>query len=46
MVTDEHGGSIGRLNQTVQNSSKGINIISATMGDMGKDLHNLDKYIE
>ena len=36
----------GRLNQTVQNASKGINIMSTKMGDMGQYLHNHEKEME
>ena len=34
------------MKQTVQNSDKGINIISNTKGGMGKDFHNLKKEME
>ena len=35
-----------KQNQTVQNFSNGINIITTTMGGLGKDLHNLEKDME
>ena len=38
--------AIGILNQTFHNASKGINIMSTTMGGMGKDLQNLEKGME
>ena len=38
--------AIGRLHKTIQNATKGINIMSTAMGGMGKDLHNMRKYME
>ena len=35
-----------RLNQTVHNYSKGINIIYTTMASMVQELHNLEKEME
>ena len=42
-VIDEKGEAIGILHQTIQNDTKHINIMSVTMGFMGKDLHNTIK---
>ena len=45
-VIYKQGEVIGRLNQTFQNASKGINIMCITMGDMGQYLRNLEIYME
>ena len=45
-VIEKQGEAIGRLHQTIQNDTKGINTMSATMGGMGQDLHNMEKYME
>ena len=37
-VIDEQGEAIGILYQTIQNYTKGINIMSTKMGGMGKRL--------
>ena len=37
------GEAIERLHQKIHNVTKGINIISATMGGMGQDLLNMGK---
>ena len=45
-VIDEQREAIGRLNQTIQNITKHINIMSTAMGGMGQDLHNMGKEME
>ena len=45
-VIYEQDEAIGRLHQTIQNVTKGINILSATMGGMVQDLHNMGKEME
>ena len=43
MVIDKQSESIGIMNQTILNASKGINIMPTTMGGMVQDLHNIYK---
>ena len=45
-VIEKQGEAIGRLHQTIQNATKGINSTSTTMSGMGQDLHNMEKYME
>ena len=45
-IIDEKGEAIMRLHQIIQNSTKGINIVSTTMGGMVQDLHNTGKEME
>ena len=42
-VIDEQGEVIGRLHETIVNSSKGISIMSTTMGGMAQDLQSYGK---
>ena len=42
-LIDDQGEVIGRLHQTIQNSTKGINITSTIMSDMEQDLQNIGK---
>ena len=41
MVIDKQGEYIGKMNQKIQNASKGINIIYTTMGGMVHDLQSI-----
>ena len=45
-VFDNQGEAIGKLQKTIQNITKHINIMSTTMGGMGQDLHNMGKEME
>ena len=45
-VIDEEGEAIGRLHQTIQNATKGINIMSTEMVCIGQYLHNMVKNME
>ena len=45
-VIDEKGEVIGRLNETIVNSSKDISIMSTTMGGMAQDLQSYGKEME
>ena len=45
-VIDEQGEEIEKLHETIQNTTKHINIMSTTMGGMVQDLHNKGKEME
>ena len=45
-VIDEQGEAIGRLHETIMNSSKDISIMSTTMGGMAQDLQSYGKEME
>ena len=45
-VIDEQGEAIGRLHETIVNSSKDISIMSTTMGGMAQDLQSYVKEME
>ena len=42
-VIDKQGEAVRRLNQKIQNYSKGINIMHTTRGYIEKELHNFEK---
>ena len=45
-VIDDHGEAIGRLHETIVNSSKDISIMSTTMGGMAQDFQSYGKEME
>ena len=45
-VIDEQGEAIGRLHETIHNTTKNINSMSTTMGGMTQGLHNMGKEME
>ena len=42
-LNEKQGQAIGGLNETIQNATQHINIVSTTMGGMTQDLHNYGK---
>ena len=45
-IVDNQGEVIGRFHQTIHNFIKGVNIMSAKMGGVGQDFHNMGKEME
>ena len=45
-IIDEQGEEIGRLHETIVNSSKDISIMSTTMDGMAQDLQSYGKEME
>ena len=42
-VKDDKEDAIGKIDNTMKSAPKEINVMSTTMGEIGKNLHNVEK---